>query len=100
MDGSYHLIVRLVARTGCEEALEADLVELAEASRATPGCIRFVVTRSLEARGELWLFEGFLSRAAYDDHVGTPHAQRFLRETLPDLVASREVLTSSPGSAP
>ncbi len=100
MDGSYHLVVRLVAQTGCEEALEADVVRLAEASRKTHGCVRFVVTRSLEATGELWLFEGFRSRKAYDDHVATPHAQHFLTETLPNLVESREALALSGDPAP
>jgi quinol monooxygenase YgiN len=91
MHGSYHVVVRLTPRSGCEDSLAAELRSLAAVSRATPGCVRFVVTQDVEANNDFWLFEGFRSKAAYDEHVSTPHAQHFLHETLLTLVAERDV---------
>jgi quinol monooxygenase YgiN len=92
VDGSYHIIVRLEPTPGHQAALQEALRDLAEASRATSFCERFVVTRSLDPPGDFWLFERFSSKEAYDAHVATPHAQRFLDETLPAHVATRDVL--------
>jgi quinol monooxygenase YgiN len=101
MGSSYHLVIRLKSRSGRREALEDALVGLAAASRTTsPGCLGFVVARGIEADDELWLFESFRSRRAYDEHVVTPHAQKFLTETVPQLVAEREVSIFQPAASP
>lgn len=99
MGGSYHLVIRLKSRSGCREALEAALVELAAASRrSSPGCLGFVVARDVETDDQLWLVESFRSPRAYDEHVVTPHARRFLAETVPELVAEREVSVLQAGA--
>lgn len=101
MGGSYHLVIRLKSRSGRREALEAALVELAAASRtSSPGCLGFVVARDVETDDEVWLLESFRSQRAYDEHVVTPHAQKFLAETVPELVAEREVSVMQVAAAP
>ncbi len=99
MRGDHHLVVRLRAVDGRADELRAELVELAEASRATLGCTGFVVSRSVESESEFWLFESFDSPEAYAAHVAAPHAQRFLTVTLPGLVAERQTLTVTPTRA-
>lgn len=96
MDGYHHVVVRLRPRDGCREALVEEVLRLARTSLATPGCTGFEVTQGLGPNADLWLLESFVSAAAYEEHVATDHAQRFLTETLPALVAERDALALAP----
>lgn len=101
MADEYALLVRVRALEGCAARLRTALLDLAERSRATTFCHEFAVADVIERDGEFWLLERFPSRAAYDRHVATPHAQRFLHEHLPALIGEREVLTVvAPAPAP
>ena len=51
-----------------------------------PGCLRFDVFQNQENPSELYLYEVYVNRAAFDYHLRTPHFERWL-ETVKDWYA-------------
>ena len=99
MRGGHHLVIRLRALPGLGDALGEALLRLQQSATTTPGCSGFIATQDLAVEGQFWLIESFDSAAAYDEFVVTPAVQRFLNETVPELVVDREIqpVTLAPG---
>ena len=90
--GEFHLYVRLTAAKNSVDELRTALQSLAEASLATEFCLRFDVSESVSEPGVFFLFESFIAKEAYPDHVATEHAQHFLNHVVPNFIAAREVI--------
>jgi len=83
------LLVRLQARPGAEERLAAVLSEVAEASRAEPGCGAFLAHRSPEDGSAFLLYERWADEAAMQLHRATEHFARAIAEFPALLVGER-----------
>jgi quinol monooxygenase YgiN len=87
---SFVLVVRMRAKAGAEERVAALARELAEASRAEPGCEAYVPCRDPEDPGALLIFEQYRDREAFEAHGASEHFQRLAAGELWDLLESRE----------
>lgn len=57
-----------------------------------PGCLRFDVCTDPAQPDEVFLYEIYYDRAAFDRHLETPHFQSFDAATA-DLILSKDVRT-------
>jgi quinol monooxygenase YgiN len=87
---SFVLVVRMRAKAGAEERVAEIARELAEASRAEPGCEAYVACRDPEDRGSFLIFEQYRDRAAFEEHGTTEHFRRLAAGELWDLLESRD----------
>jgi quinol monooxygenase YgiN len=71
------LNVRWKAAPGREAELESRLLALVGPSRAEPGCIQYDFHRNVEDPSVFMFCEAFISQAALDAHIATPHFQAF-----------------------
>ena len=76
------------AKPGEADACLALLGRVAEASRKEPGCLMFLVHRSVEDPSTFFLYEQYTSEAAFTDHAGSDHVRRLV---LDDAVHRLEV---------
>ena len=73
---SFVLVVRMKATEGNEERAVEVARELAEASRAEPGCRPYVPCRDPEDSRSFLFFEEYRDKAAFEAHGATEHFQR------------------------
>lgn len=57
-----------------------------------PGCLHFDVCTDPDRPGEVFLYEVYTDRAAFDAHLATAHFESFDKATR-DMVSSKEVRT-------
>ena len=67
------IMARITARSGCEDALEQVLRELALASRQESGCLGYELFRNVDDPHEFVTVERWIDQAAADAHMATPH---------------------------
>ena len=91
---SYVLVVRMTAQEGNEERAAQVMTDLAEASRAEPGCEAYVPCRAVDDSRSFTIFERYRDEAAFEEHGATEHFQRLAaRRALPaDGVAGARLL--------
>jgi quinol monooxygenase YgiN len=83
---SYVVLARWKAQLGEEDDVEAALRQLQPASRAEPGCIGYQVHRAVEDPTLFVIYEEYADRAAFEDHRGSPHFERYgLSDAIPRL---------------
>jgi len=70
------IMARLAARGGCEEKLQAVLVELALASRSEAGCLGYELFHNQDAACEFVTVESWTDQAAADGHLATAQVAR------------------------
>ena len=69
-----------------EDFVEALRLDAVGSVREEPGCLRFDVHQNVENPSELYLYEVYVNRAAFDYHCQTPHIQQWV-ETVKDWYA-------------
>lgn len=62
---------------GHEETMCAMMAELTRAVRAEPGCLRFVAYTRADAPRCYHVDEIYADDAAFEAHIGSPHARAF-----------------------
>jgi quinol monooxygenase YgiN len=87
---SFVLIVRMKAAEGNEAHAAEVMAELAEASRAEPGCEAYVPCRDPEDASSFVIFERYRDKAAFEEHGATEHFQRLAAGELFGLLESRD----------
>jgi len=87
---SYVLIVRMKAHEGNEDRAAQLMSELAEATRAEPGCEAYVPCRETEDPRSFAIFERYRDHPAFEKHGQTEHFQRIAVGELFPLLESRE----------
>ena len=87
---SFVLVVRMKAKEGNEERAAEVARELAEASRAEPGCEAYVPCVDPEDPRSLLFYEEYRDKAAFEEHGATEHFQRLALGELFPLMESRE----------
>jgi quinol monooxygenase YgiN len=99
---TYVVIARWAARAGNEGAVAAAIEKLVEPSRNEPGCLRYLLSRSLTDDRVFLLSEEYVDEAAYTAHADSEH---FARHGLGDGISllesrEREFYTPLDASAP
>src|SRR4051812_15692820 len=87
---SFVLVVRMKVAEGNEERVAEIISELAEASRAEPGCELYIPCRDPEDPRSYVFFEQYRDRAAFEEHGASGHFQRLAAGELFGLMESRE----------
>ena len=87
---SFVLVVRMKANEGSEERAVEVARELAEASRAEPGCEAYVPCQDPENPGSFLFYEQYRDKAAFEEHGASEHFQRLALGELFGLMESRE----------
>jgi len=87
---SFVLVVRMKTEQGNEERATAVARELAEATRAEPGCKAYVPCVNAEDPSSILIFEEYDDKAAFEAHGASEHFQRLALGELFPLMESRE----------
>ena len=87
---SFVLVVRMKTSEGNAQRAVEVARELAEASRAEPGCRAYVPCVDTEDAGSLLFFEEYDDKAAFEAHGASEHFQRLGAGELFGLLESRE----------
>jgi quinol monooxygenase YgiN len=87
---SFVLVVRMKTEQGNEERAAAVARELAEASRAEPGCKAYVPCVDPDDPSSILFFEEYDDKAAFEEHGASEHFQRLALGELFPLMESRE----------
>jgi len=87
---SFVLVVRMKAKEGSEQRAVEVARELAQASRAEPGCESYVPCRDPEDPLSFLFYEAYRDKAAFEEHGATEHFQRLAVGELFPLMESRE----------
>ncbi len=87
---AFVLVVTMTAREGAEEEAASIIPELAEASRAEPGCIHYIPTRDPENPRVFLFYEQYRDKAAFEEHGQSEHFQRLATGRLFPLMEQRE----------
>jgi len=82
------LSVKWTAKAGEEAAVEQALRQLAEPTRAEPGCLMWQPHRDPDDPRVFFIYEQYADRAAYEAHGAAEHFERFGKgDALPRLEA-------------
>ncbi|GFK92845.1 Putative monooxygenase [Fundidesulfovibrio magnetotacticus] len=84
------VVATVVARPGCEAAVEARLRALVAPSRTDKGCIRYVLHKSQDDPRVFVFMEAWESRALLQSHLETEHIAAW-RADAPELIESMDV---------
>jgi quinol monooxygenase YgiN len=79
------VIAQHTARSGRGDDIAAMLRDHVRATRAEPGCLTFIVSRSTDDPESFVLFEQFVDEEAFESHRGSPHFERFVEKGFPLL---------------
>jgi quinol monooxygenase YgiN len=85
------LVADVHGRVGLMSELRALLAELADASRAEPGCLDFRVL-ALDDPGELVLLSVWRDEASLRTHYESPHHRRYRAQVGPFLARPSDVV--------
>ena len=87
---SFVLVVRMTAKEGEDDRVAELARELADASRAEPGCEAYVPCRDPEDPRSFLFYEQYRDKSAFEQHGASEHFQRLALGGLFELLESRE----------
>jgi quinol monooxygenase YgiN len=87
---SFVLVVRMTAKEGEDDRVAELARELAEASRAEPGCEAYVPCRDPDDPRSFVLYEQYRDKSAFEEHGASEHFKRLALGGLFELLESRE----------
>ena len=89
----FAVTVTFTLRPGGAEAFMPLMLDNARTALADePGCLRFDVCTDPAQPDEVFLYEIYYNREAFDKHLETPHFQAFER-AISDLVSTKDIRT-------
>jgi quinol monooxygenase YgiN len=91
MNTSLTIIALVRAKAGYEEELLSAQSKLVEATKSSPGCLRYELNVSLRDGRTIAFVEQWESPALWHQHMGTSYMQTF-RETAGHLIEDFELL--------
>lgn len=81
--------VTYVVKSGHEDEAARLFRELAELTRAEPGCRMYLVHRSPTDPRRFFLYEQYVTQAELDAHRAAPHFERYVKEGIFRIIESR-----------
>lgn len=88
-----HVVARIVAQAGCEEALRSALLELVEQTRPELGCIRYDLFQNPANLVEFVTMEEWQNEAAIAAHIAGDAVQLALAQCAPLLAKAPEIIS-------
>ena len=85
------VVVRAKAKPGREGDLERELRAIVASTHNEPGCLRYVLHRSIEAAGTFLTIERWASKEAIDQHFAMTYVQVLLQKGADLLAAPPEI---------
>jgi len=76
------LAVEWRAHEGSEDEVFRAFLQLQEASRKEPGCLMYIVHRSLADHRRFFIYEQYRDEAAVDAHRNSPHFKQYVVEQI------------------
>jgi len=90
------LAVTYTFAPGKEDEAVGHFRQLIPASRAEPGCRMYVVHRGKDDPAKFFIYEQYDDQAALDAHRASPHFERYGKNGLQTIAATREPLLYVP----
>lgn len=87
MQDIVHVVVKLQARAGKEEALRMLIEQGVEPTRKEKGCLRYSLMQDRKSPAVLVLLEEWETQADLDTHLALPHLQKVFAQ-LPELLGA------------
>lgn len=72
------VLARITAKPGKEDAVRQELMNVVRETRKEAGSVKFEAHQSTEDPRLFVVYENWTRRQDIDDHIATPHVQRFL----------------------
>lgn len=91
--GAVVLYAEFTARAGAAPTVDGLLRDFAQVVRAEPGNVTFDVYRRAEAPDRFFVFEIYVNRAAFDQHLAAPAGRQFNDALGPLIVQSGSQLS-------
>lgn len=88
-----HVVARIVALAGWEDALRLALLELVGQTRQEPGCIRYDLFQNPADSTEFVTMEEWQDEAAIATHLAGDAVQSALAQCAPLLAKSPEIIS-------
>jgi quinol monooxygenase YgiN len=82
------LAVEWLAHEGSENEVAEIFRKLQEASRQEPGCLMYVVHRSIADHRRFFIYEQYRDDAAVDAHRNSPHFKQYVVDGV-HMIANR-----------
>lgn len=79
------VVAVIKAKTGCNDALRAELLKLVGPTMQEEGCINYDLHESQEEPGHFLFYENWKSKEALDRHLKMPYIGEMLRKAEPLL---------------
>ncbi len=86
------VIAKAKAKPGCEKDLERELMAVMEPTHREPGCIRYVLHRSVDDSAVFTMVERWDSKDSLDLHLASPHIKALFAK-MPMLISSAPELS-------
>lgn len=86
----YVMTAQWTAKPGEEERVEQLLRQVAAASAREPGCLLFWIHRLPAQPGRFFLYEQYVSEAAFQEHAASEHVRRLILEDAVTRLQTRE----------
>jgi len=89
------VVAKIVAKAGKEELALEELGKMVAPTLQEPGCLKYVLHRSMQNHGEFWFVEEWMSVEALDKHKLTPHYLNLGKQKA-NFAESGEVIVLEP----
>ncbi len=86
----YVVVARFYAQAGKEKEVEAVLRQMVPISNAEPGCIQYVVNRSVDDPRMFLLYEQYVDEAGFNAHLESAEFKQHVQGTVVPLLERRE----------
>jgi len=77
-DEAITVLARLRAKAETVDKVKAECLALVEPTRAEAGCINYDLHQDTSDPAAFMFYENWTSKQALDEHIATPHLQRFI----------------------
>jgi quinol monooxygenase YgiN len=77
-DKKVTVLAKIKAKPGMEDAVRETVMSLVGPTHKEPGCINYDLHVSLDDKGQLMLYENWVSKKDLDDHLEMPYLREFL----------------------
>jgi quinol monooxygenase YgiN len=77
------VVAKFVAKPGCEGELEESLKKAVKPTQSEPGCILYLLHRSISNPAEFWFIEQWESKESLEVHLQRAHIKSLFQTCQP-----------------
>lgn len=86
----YVVVARFYTQAGKEREVEAVLRQMIPISNAEPGCVQYIVNRSVDDPRMFLLYEQYVDEAAFNAHLASADFKQHIQGTVVPMLERRE----------